>query len=144
MPRDWLLLLLALEDLRPLDPVRLQKGMFLLAEESGIDVGERYVFRAYDYGPFSSQIYQDIESLVDERLVEPLAAPGYKWNRYVVTDQGLTRARALVENMSEREIQIARWLAETKVDVLSKSFGELLSYVYERHPAYSVNSVFSA
>lgn len=144
MPRDWLLLLLALESTRSLDPVRLQKGMFLLAEESGVDVGERYVFRAYDYGPFSSQIYEDIEGLLTEGLVESQPAPGYRWSRYAITNQGLAEARAFVARMDERNLVIARWLAETKVNVLSKSFADLLSYVYQRHPEYAVNSVFNA
>ncbi|MGH7490032.1 MAG: hypothetical protein ACREMY_31160, partial [bacterium] len=53
-PADWLLLLLALKDAeRPLDPVRLQKGLFLLAEEGGLSGAESYRFEPYDYGPFS-------------------------------------------------------------------------------------------
>src|SRR5712691_3694622 len=142
-PRDWLLLLLALDNTEPRDPVRLQKGMFLLAEESGVDPGERYACRAYDYGPFSSQIYDDIELLVAHGLVEVQPAPGYRWSRYMITPEGLDNARASVEGMDEHTLPIARWLAETKRSVLSMSFADLLSYVYERHPAYVVNSVFS-
>lgn len=144
MPRDWLLLLLALENTRPLDPVRLQKGMFLLAEETGIDPAERYVFRAYDYGPFSASIYNDIEALIDEGFVEPQPMSGYRWSRYVITDEGLAQARAFVAAMDEHQLAAARSLADLKVNVLSKSFSELLSYVYQRHPGYAVNSVFNA
>jgi hypothetical protein len=44
-PRDWLLLLLALRQAEePLDPVRLQKGMFLLAQEGGLPPSDRYEF----------------------------------------------------------------------------------------------------
>lgn len=143
MPRDWLLLLLALENIEPLDPVRLQKGMFLLAEEGGVAVDDRYAFRAYDYGPFSSQIYDDIEHLVAEGLVERQSDAGYRWSRYAITAEGLNQARELVAGMDEPTLGVARWLAETKRTVLSMSFANLLSYVYERHPAYAVNTVFS-
>src|SRR5581483_6346292 len=134
MPRDWLLLLLALENTRPLDPVRLQKGMFLLAEEAGLDPGEQYSFRAYDYGPFSASIYNDIEELIAEGLVEAQPATGYRWSRYVITSEGLMQARAFVAAMDERQLVAARWLSDLKVNVLSKSFSDLLSYVYQRHP----------
>jgi uncharacterized protein len=142
VPRDWLLLLLALEDTRPLDPVRLQKGMFLLAEEGGIPPSEQYGFRPYDYGPFSPRIYDDVEALVADGLVELEHAPGYRWSRYTITDIGLAEAQAFVDGMDDHELAAARWLADAKVNVLAKPFGELLSYVYERHPESAINSVF--
>ncbi len=52
--RDWVLFLLALRDAtEPLDPVRIQCGMFALAHR--LDFGDEapYVFELVDAAPFS-------------------------------------------------------------------------------------------
>jgi hypothetical protein len=44
---DWLILLLGFKgeaENPELDPIRIQKGMFLLAHEAGLPNGERYDF----------------------------------------------------------------------------------------------------
>lgn len=38
--RDWLILLLSVGDARALDPIRVQKGMFLLSKEGGLKDAE--------------------------------------------------------------------------------------------------------
>src|SRR4051794_38853086 len=92
-PADWLLFLLALQDAeQPLDPVRLQKGMFLLSEEGGVANGEAYDFRPYDYGPFSSDIYRDLQELLDRGWVREVPIRGFNWSSYTITDAGLTAA----------------------------------------------------
>jgi hypothetical protein len=65
--RDWLLVLCAYEGAPSgLDPVRLQKGMFLFARTGVVPVHEQYQFKPYDYGPMSSMIYRDLDELVTE------------------------------------------------------------------------------
>jgi len=67
--RDWLLILCAYQGApRGLDPVRLQKGMFIFARSGARPAREQYDFRAYDYGPMSPQIYQDLDWLVAEGI----------------------------------------------------------------------------
>ena len=52
--RDWLLLLVARHaDARGLEPVRVQKALFLHAREGGVPARERYWFVPYNYGPMS-------------------------------------------------------------------------------------------
>jgi uncharacterized protein YwgA len=143
LPRDWLVLLLGIVDARALDPIRIQKGLFLLAQEGALREEEQYAFRAYDYGPFSSRIYSDLDDLVDEGLVVREPVPGYTWNRFRLTPAGLAEAQALVEQLSRRQRASVRILARLKADVLSLSFNKLLRYVYERYPDYARNSVFS-
>jgi uncharacterized protein len=141
--RDWLMLLLGVGDARPLDPIRIQKGMFLLAQEADIPEGEQYLFRPYDYGPFSSRIYDDLDALVDEGLVAREAVPGYTWSRYQLTDRGLEETQAIADRLDPDRRKAVRFLLEMKKDVLSRSFNRLLRYVYRRHPDYAKNSVFS-
>ena len=100
-PADWLLLLIAA---RPsgggLDPIRLQKGMFLLARESEIAPRERYWFVPYNYGPMSPAIYRDAEALVADGLAERLPVPGYSWTSLAATVRGRERAERLAEGIA--------------------------------------------
>lgn len=144
-PRDWLLLLLALQDADfPLDPVRMQKGMFLLSREAELDPDESYRFVAYDYGPFATEIYEDIEALVAEDLVTGEHVPGYTWRRYSTTPAGVARAHELVAELSPEQQEALRYLHSAKRDVLKLGFQELLRYVYSRYPEFRERSVFNA
>jgi uncharacterized protein YwgA len=140
---DWLLLLLALSDSsEPLDPVRLQKGMFLLSRERGLPPLESYDFAAYDYGPFSAQIYRDLDRLYDTGLVERIQTPGYTWSRYRPTEAGTAEAQRLVDAMDGDQRESAVYLQELKRGVLAMGFRDLLKHVYSRYPEFSENSVF--
>ncbi len=47
--KDWLLVFIADDEAgEGLDPVRLQKGMFLLAREAGLPARQRYRFIPYN------------------------------------------------------------------------------------------------
>jgi len=142
-PRDWLVLLLGVGDARALDPIRIQKGMFLLAKEGALRNDEQYSFRAYDYGPFSSQIYGELDRLVDEGKVVREPVPGYTWNKFRPTPSGLAEAQSLADNLTERQLASARFLVAVKRDVLTLSFNQLLRHVYDKYPDYARNSVFS-
>ena len=45
------------------DRIRIMKGMFLFQEATGAVPELNYRFQPYDYGPFTPQIYRDIELL---------------------------------------------------------------------------------
>jgi DNA-binding PadR family transcriptional regulator len=139
--RNRLLLFIALDGApRGLDPVRLQKGMFLFAQESDADAEEKYSFIPYNYGPMSAQIYTDLDDLVSEGLVETVPVNGQSWSRYVATDRGRERGRALMSG--EVPAPAARRLHAIKRDVASKTFREVLEDVYDRYPDFATKSVF--
>ncbi len=84
--RDRLLLFIALDGApRGLDPIRLQKGMFLFAQESAAGEDEKYSFVPYNYGPMSAQIYSDLDRLVADGVVEAAPERGQSWSRYSAT-----------------------------------------------------------
>jgi uncharacterized protein YwgA len=141
-PREWLLLYIALKGApQGLDPVRIQKGMFLFAHEGGVPADDVYDFGAHLYGPMSSDVYRDIESLEAEGLIRGEPVPGYTWKRYTATPPGVDVARNLLAE--EAEPEAARKLFEIKTDVASKTFNTLLRDVYARYPDFATRSVFS-
>ena len=44
--------------------------MFIFAQESGVSDDESYEFVPYNWGPCSFEIYEDMDSLIDDGLVE--------------------------------------------------------------------------
>jgi uncharacterized protein YwgA len=141
--RDWLLVLCAYEGAPAgLDPVRLQKGMFLFARTGSVPEAEQYEFEPYDYGPMSSKIYHDLDALVTEGLLARRAVADRQWSRYTATDVGLAQARERLRQLNPDHKAAARRLHEIKQRVSNVSFNELLDGVYREHPDMAVNSVF--
>jgi hypothetical protein len=66
VPKDWTLLGLAAARGQSLQPVHLQKALFLLGRELTLDqlrVDRFYQFEPYDYGPLCSAVYADADAL---------------------------------------------------------------------------------
>jgi hypothetical protein len=125
-----------------LDPVRLQKGMFLFERETPRPPIEKYHFRAYNYGPMSRGIYTDVDSLVEEGLVEEVPVEGQSWCRYRPTSTGVRRGHELLNEGIETDARSTEFLFQTKASVATMSFDALLENVYERYPPFAAQSVF--
>jgi uncharacterized protein YwgA len=140
-PRDRLLLFIALDGApEGLDPIRLQKGMFLFAEDEATRPDEAYDFVPYDYGPMSTQIYRDLDFLAEGGLIAATPVEGQTWSRYSATEKGLTAAK---EMLGEEPSQTAaRLLYEIKTDVSSRTYQQVLEDVYDRYPEFASKSVF--
>lgn len=133
-PRDWLLAYIAAAE-PPIDPVRLQKGLFLLARRGAIPEPERYAFEPYAYGPMSRRLYGDLRALERAGLIEPVPVEGATWQAVRITPAG---ASAVAGGCPE-----ARDAAEPlRAELDGLGFAALLEAVYAEHPAYAVNSVF--
>jgi uncharacterized protein len=143
--RDWLLILCAYHGAPAgLDPVRVQKAMFLFARSGERPARERYEFRPYHYGPMSPHIYSDLDALVSKGLVEAHEVPGKRWSRYVASDRGRAVAEGKLNTLTrEHDKRSAQKLYAIKQDVANVSFNELLERVYREHPDMAVNSVFA-
>ncbi|MBK5218926.1 MAG: hypothetical protein JJE35_03955 [Thermoleophilia bacterium] len=99
--RDWLIFLLAYkgENGSALDPVCIQKGMFLLSQEGVIPESERYEFEPYHYGPYSFELREDADNLVRQNLADKLAVSGYTWGRYRLTGDGIDYATQIIDGV---------------------------------------------
>ena len=140
---DWLLLLVALDaPAAGLEPVRVQKALFLLGREAALPRSERYWFVPYNYGPMSPRIYRDVDALVRRGLLERRPVPGYAWGRVRATPAGRAEAERLAASAGDRDRANLAALRRIRALVTSLGFADLLAAIYERHPEYAVRSVF--
>jgi uncharacterized protein YwgA len=120
-----------------ISPIQIMKSMFLLKQE--LKLSEFYEFKPYLYGPCSFEIYSDLLDLENKALIDTIPTLS-GWNYYRITKKGKDRAKELEKNLDER---IINKILDIKERVLSKSFIELLKYVYETYPEYAKNSVIN-
>jgi DNA-binding PadR family transcriptional regulator len=138
--RGWLLLALDTAGRDGLDPVQVQKSLFLLSKKRGNEVGpEFYSFEPHNYGPFSRDIYDDLDRLDKRGYVVSVRAPSVAWPLYFVTPEGHQRARALRGKAAGTAVsyleRAVRW-------VKGLSFNELIRSIYEHYPEYRAKSIF--
>jgi hypothetical protein len=139
-PIDWLLVFCALKGAPDgLDPVRIQKGMFRFAQESGVPEDELYTFAPYHYGPMSRQLYADVDALEARGLIHGTPVEGYSWKRYRATPVGIEMAQDVAARGDRAGLN---QLWALKRELAGQSFAELLRDVYDRYPDYAANSVF--
>jgi hypothetical protein len=138
---DWLLLTVSAAGGTGLSPAQLQKCLFLLDTEipGSFETGSRYFFSAYNYGPFSKQIYDDAEFLAASGLLRIDRAAGRNYAEYSVTPLGMDSASKLRTWANQRSLTYL----ETVVNwAKQRTFSELIRAIYNKYPAYRQNSVF--
>jgi uncharacterized protein len=137
--RDWLLLYLDLPEGRfSSDQIRVMKAMFLWSQEGPEPARDIYDFKPYDYGPFDTSIYHDIDALEAEGLLRVEEVPGTRRRIYRLTSEGENQAAGLRRQVRSDEIQQLR---EVKDLVTSLGFAALLKHVYTKYPDFAVRSV---
>ena len=138
--KDWLLMALALREGAPMDPAQVQKAMFLLGRQMADEVGpEFYRFRPYNYGPFDSDIYTDLQHMAGNGLIT-IAQSSRGTRSFSVTPAGLREGTELVRSLDP----VARTYLKKVVDwVCSLRFADLVRAIYDRYPEFRRNSVFA-
>ena len=139
---DWLVLFLAAAPGDPLDPVRVQKGMFLFAMTAGLHEHERYGFEPYAYGPMSRTLYRDVRRLCREQVLEAAPVDGAAWRLVHLTPAGHAQAGDLLRRIERDRPEALAQIATIRREIGALSFSELLAHVYDRYPAYAGRSVF--
>lgn len=122
-----------------LTPVQVQKVAFLVGQEAKRLVPKPfYKFAAYDYGPFSPAVYNDLSKYAEVGYVAIDRPPGAKVRRYRLTSEGLEHLQSTDDETSA----LAEYVSKATHWVTSLSFPELVSAIYARYPSYKKNSVF--
>jgi uncharacterized protein len=138
--RDWLLLAVDAAKPKALTPIQLQKALFLIGQRMPEAGGAGfYKFVPHNFGPFSKQIYDDIEDLKNEGLVDEIAVSGQNWPEYRISVIGTERAQQVTKSIPPDALQYLEQLVNW---VEAQSFKDLLQAVYKEYPTFAQKSVF--
>jgi uncharacterized protein YwgA len=137
--RDLLLAALSAGGTCEYTPVQVQKLVFLIERNVPVDIGGPvFDFKAYDYGPFDSTIYDVLRELDAQGLaVSALTSRG--WKKYQLTESGVREGSKLLENLPKRASDYVR---NVSTFVRRLNFAELVSAIYKAYPEMKANSVF--
>jgi len=126
---------------------RFQKLIFLMQKEGALDElspTDTYRFKPYDYGPFSSTLYDDLDEHIERELIDDAIE---KLNEeddivkyeYQLKDEGWN---FIEERLSTTEI---KQIVEEAERIMGKygdlPLPELIDLVYSKYPEYAKNSV---
>jgi len=139
--KDWTLLVVAQGKL-PLQPVQLQKSLFLLSRNltsSQLQTKSFYEFDPYDYGPFCGSVYSDAEDLETAGLVAIQRPPESRYNHYGITDLGLQKAQSIESKLDKNALEYLKKVVQFTQSV---SFNQLVSAIYTTYPDMKANSAF--
>jgi len=127
---------------------RLQKLVFLMQkrlEEAGEDPlqSDDYEFVPYDYGPFSKELYDDLDETIARGMVEgreeDLGKDKVKYD-YEIQDYGEKWVRdQLSKEEARRILELAEEIKDEYGDVY---LSDLIDEVYSRYPEYAENSIY--
>lgn len=173
---DYLLLLLYLDNKSPiLGAIRLEKMMFLFnneiaprLKETGLDSDKLPEFIAYNFGPFSKDVYEQVELfkgigflrvtnlMAKEELIEAddweegpfskeLDYAGFQLNdekryyKYQMLDLGADYvSKKICPELTAEQLAM---LLQFKKKITSLSPKQLLRYVYTKYPDFTSNSL---
>lgn len=139
--QDWLLMALASRAGAPMDPVQVQKAMFLLGREIPDKVESGfYHFEPYNYGPFDSNVYTDLERLANRGLVS-ISRDTRGTRAFAVTPEGLRQGAELLRSA---DVTARSYLDRVVQWVCSLTFADLVRAIYARYPEFKRNSVFAS
>lgn len=125
-----------------IDPIRVMKGMFLITMETPDDwlsVADKYEFEPYNWGPFSKDVYSDLEVLRGFGYVSVQAHSGRSWNTYALTKAGQQAAAEVSDSLDPR---LMKYIDSVSQFVINRGFSDLLNAVYKRYPQYATRSLF--
>ncbi len=135
---------------------RLEKLLFLAEKEESInaEVTSGFIFEPYHFGPYSKQVYEDVdvleqlELLKDERhygetldeLEEVAASGGDREGverRFYLTEEG----RAVAKLLGRQHPHVMEKLSRIKNTYAGMPLARLVRYVYQNYPDYAAKSV---
>ncbi len=119
-------------------PVQMQKLFFLLDNNiTPLVAGPHFNFSPYHYGPFDKAVYDTLEELEIEGLVDTV--PDRRWMNYRLTLAGQAAGERLFGELPE---PAQRYIERVSELVRSLTFTQLVSAIYRAYPEMRANSVF--
>lgn len=173
---DYLLLLLYLDNKKPIKgAIRLTKMMFLFNQEiapllknKGLDAEKLPEFFAYNYGPFSKELYEQVEffrglgfikvtdinaseemgevddwqedAFIDEMTEQDQDSltEDGKYMKYEIAPQGIKYVEEEILPLKLEQLSILETFKSKIVSLYPK---QILKYVYTKYPKFTTNSL---
>lgn len=121
-------------------PVQLQKLLFLLDKRAPQETGgPHFDFQPYHYGPFDKAVYDELNALEADGLVEIMNDSDLEVRKYRLLPEGASLGEEALGKLDEPTKEFVHKLSEF---VRHASFPQLVSAVYEAYPEMRANSVF--
>jgi uncharacterized protein YwgA len=122
----------------PHSPVQVQKILFLIDRNIAKDLGwPRFDFQPYNYGPFDKAVYEELQALAKDGLVE--LCSGWKWTEYRLTEAGQEAGEKVLLSL---KANTRGYIEKISGVVRSLTFTQLVSAIYKAYPEMRTNSVF--
>lgn len=120
-------------------PVQVQKLFFLIDREAADLVeGPHFRFEPYNYGPFDRAVYEELDVLGREGLIEIHESDWYP--AYSLTSDGYQRGVGELHGLDEPAqlflTSVARWIRPL-------NFQQIVAAIYRQYPEMKARSVFS-
>jgi len=121
-------------------PVKIQKLFFLLDRNLGEQIGgPHFNFAPYHYGPFDKEVYQELNKLQLDKLVN--LNFGYNnLKQYSLSAEGQKLGETIFSEFSDEHKD---YIKKMNSYVLTLSFEQLIKAIYSEYPDTKVNSIFS-
>lgn len=119
---------------------RFQKLVFLAQQEED-DVPEVYEFEADNYGPYSRELANDLDRLVQKRMVNRIIITNSSGNKrydYQITSKGRQQIDALYEN--DKMTQLLEAVTRIKKEFNNRRLDDLLRHVYRQFEDYTIET----
>jgi len=124
-----------------LTPVQIQKLLFLVDKRAAAKLdGPSFNFEPYHYGPFDREIYERLEALARNGLVEIIGTSYSRTRSYRLTPKGLEIGNKILGRLPE---PVREFMEKLSTFVRSLTFVQLVSAIYRAYPEMRVNSVLN-
>ncbi len=121
-----------------LSPVQAQKLFFLIDRNAAhLCSGPWFAHTPYDYGPFDSGVYSELDWLSGQGHVEILRDGRYR--KYRLSESGRAKARRALAKFSP---EAQKYFGRAKDWVKSLDFQDLVRAIYQAYPETRQKSIF--
>jgi hypothetical protein len=121
-----------------LSPVQAQKLLFLIDQNvPHLCGGPHFHFTPYDYGPFDTSVYTELDALSLKGDVEIVRSGRYR--TYRLTPHGRAKARQALVRLNPGAKD---YFGRAKDWVKSMGFRDLVSAIYRSYPSMRTKSIF--
>ena len=121
-------------------PVKVQKLFFILDRQIPTAIGgPHFNFQPYDYGPFDKAVYDVLNELQNEGLVEIVYENPSNLRRYKLTPTGQEQGQGLLSSLPADSSDYIRRVSDF---VKRQSFTGLVTAIYRAFPDMKINSIF--